>query len=58
MDPVDVKVERAAVGSDLLTVAAPAVDEPVRAGWEPFILTHLPKISPASRTGNGEYGMR
>ena len=58
VDAIDLEIEGPPVGPHLLAVAAPAIDEPVRAGRQPFVLAHVLKICPRSTSGNGAYGLR
>jgi len=39
---IDLEVERLSVRLVLLAVPAPAVEKPVRAGGDPFLVTHIP----------------
>src|SRR5437867_13116197 len=38
---VELEVERAAVGLEWLSMAAPAVDEPMRSGADPLVIVHI-----------------
>jgi hypothetical protein len=52
MNAIELEVECLAVRPGLLAVTAPAFDEPVGPGSEPFFIPHECNIGPRRETGN------